>query len=270
MGGLALREDAVEPLLPTKPDPGGKGPPYCVVWRLHRNVAFDEPPVRCEMIFFTTFVTLTQHQHEGTERRRGSPARVEGNTIRLPIGTEVQVGTYVEYRPPNDKPRMMVVIDVIHPSMPGVSAVDDHIEVTCVPIGRVAIPEVTMPVLHPTMSTTLALVEDGRLSDAVLEALRLVEERVQSLTESDSSGHTLMESVFDTTPPQLDVTTTTGPAAEAERDGFRFLFIGAMLGLQEPYRTARTVATTLDETLEYLAVASMLMRRLDRAENRLD
>jgi uncharacterized protein (TIGR02391 family) len=106
------------------------------------------------------------------------------------------------------------------------------------------------------------------MSEAVFEALRLVEERVQSLTASDDSGRTLMESVFGTTPPQLDITTATGQAAEDEREGFRLLFIGAILGLGSPHGAGKAVPATVDETLEYLAVASMLMRRLDRAESR--
>ena len=219
------------------------------------------------MIFFTTFVILIRRQLEGTERRWGSPARVEGNTLRLPIGTDVRIGDYVEHRPPNDEPRMMAVIDVIHPYMPGANSIDDHIEVTCVDSKRVMIPAVGAPALHPTMSAALALVRDGRMSDAVLEALRLVEERVRSLTARDDSGHTLMEAVFGTRPPQLDITTATGQAAEDEREGFRHLFAGAMLGLRSSHGAGRAVPATLDETLEYLAVASMLMRRLDRAES---
>ncbi|MGH3925815.1 MAG: TIGR02391 family protein, partial [Pseudonocardiaceae bacterium] len=96
-------------------------------------------------------------------------------------------------------------------------------------------------------------------------ALRLVEERVRSLTASNDSGHTLMESVFSARPPQLDITTTTGKAADDEREGFRLLFIGAMLALRS-LRGASIVP--LGETLEYLAVVSMLMRRLDLAESR--
>lgn len=216
------------------------------------------------MIFFTTFVTLVRRQLEGTERRLGSPARVEGSTLRLPLGTDVQIDDYVEHRPPNDEPRMMTVIDVIHPYMRGTSSVDDHIEVTCVPSGRATIPEVTTPALHPMMSTALALLEGGRMSEAVLEALRLVEERVRFLMARDDSGHTLMDSVFDARPPQLDITTTTDLPAGGERENCRLVFVGTMLGLREPHST-----DTVDETLEYLALASMLMRRLDRAESRL-
>ena len=228
-----------------------------------------QPWLRGKMIFFTTFVTLIRRQLEGTERRLGSPARVEGTTLRLPIGTDVQIGDYVEHCPPHNQRRTMTVIDVIHPHMPAARAVDDHIEVTCVPRERVPIPEVTTPSLHPMMSAPLALMKDGRMSEAAFEALRLVKERVRSLTASDDSGDTPMESMFGARPPQLDSTATTGPAAEEEFEGFRLLFIGAMLGLPDPHSTVRAVPATVDETLEYLAVASMLMRRLDRAEERL-
>ncbi|MGH4008931.1 MAG: TIGR02391 family protein [Pseudonocardiaceae bacterium] len=225
------------------------------------------------MIFFTTFVTLIRRQLEGTERRLGSPARVADNTLLLPMGTDVQRGDYVEHHPPNDEPRMMAVIDVIHPHMPGATVVNDHIEVTCVPIERVSFQQFKYPALHPTMSSALALVDDGRMAEAVIEALRLVEERVRFLTGSEGSGHPLMESVFGARPPQLDITTTTGPAAEDEREGFRLLFIGAVLALRDPplgdpHNTGIVDAATLNETFEYLAVTSMLMRRLDHAESR--
>jgi uncharacterized protein (TIGR02391 family) len=218
------------------------------------------------MIFFTTFVTLIRRQQEGTERRLGSPAQVAGNTIRLPIGAEVQVGDYIEYCLASDELRMMAVIDVIHPHMPGANIIDDHVEVTCVPSERVMVPDLTASALHSTMSGAVALVESGRIPEAISEAMRLVEERVQSLAASDYSGHALMESVFGAKPPQLDITTTTGQAAEDEREGFRLLFMGAMLVL---HSADRAVPAALDETLEYLAMASMLMRRLDRAESRL-
>ncbi len=125
------------------------------------------------------------------------------------------------------------------------------------------------PTLHPAMSAAVSLLEDGRMAEAVCEALRLVEERVASLAPSEDSGHVLMESVFGSSPPKLDITTTGGQAAVDEREGFQHLFVGAMLGLRRPHAAGAAVPDGLDETLEYLAVASMLMRRLDRAASRL-
>lgn len=160
----------------------------------------------------------------------------------------------------------MVVIDVAHPHRAGAN---DHIEVTCVPTGRVVVPDYPAPTLHSSMSVAVALVAEGRMSEAVSEAMRLVERRVRSLTASDESGPTLMDSVFGARPPQLDITTATGTAAEDERESFRLLFIGAMLGLRYSQRAGIGADTTAYETMEYLAFASMLMRRLDRAESRL-
>jgi uncharacterized protein (TIGR02391 family) len=222
-----------------------------------------------KIIFFTTYVTIIRRSQEAAEKRRGSPARVEGNTIRLPIGTDVHTGDYLEHRLPNHELRMMTVIDVIHPYMPGATNGDNHIEVTCVLSERAAIPQVMVPALHATISVAVALAEERRMPEAVFEAFRLVEERVRSLTASDDSGRALMESAFGARPPQLDITTTTGEAIAGEREGFRLLFIGAMLALGEPHCAGGAVPTALDETMEYLAVASMLMRRLDRAESRL-
>jgi uncharacterized protein (TIGR02391 family) len=107
------------------------------------------------------------------------------------------------------------------------------------------------------------------MSEAVFEALRLVDERVRSLTISDDSVRALMESVFGAKPPQLDITTTTGKAVPDELEGFQLSFIGAMLVLGDTHGAGIALPASLDETMEYLAVASMLMRRLDRAESGL-
>jgi uncharacterized protein (TIGR02391 family) len=217
------------------------------------------------MIFFTTYVTVIRRSQEWTETRRGSPARVEGTTVRLPIGTDVQAGDHLEHVPANDEIRRMLVIDVVSPYMLGASEDDDHIELTCVPATRMTFPSFVAPALHPAMSVPVKLAEDGRTSEAVTEAFRLVEDRVRALTGSHSTGRTLMESVFGTKPPKLDVATAVGPAAREEREGFRMLFLGAMLGVRSSSMAAGGVPATLEETLEYLSLASMLIRRLDRA-----
>lgn len=222
------------------------------------------------MIFFTTHVTIFRRNHERTESGRGTPARVEGSTIRLPAGTDVQVGDLLEHRPSGDEPQRMVVIDAVHPYMLSASMDDDHIELTCAPLERVQVSRAMAPGLHPAMSGAVSLLAHGRTVEAICEALRLVEERVGSLVLSEDSGHVLMESVFGSTPPKLNITTATGGRAAAdERAGFRHLFVGAMLGLRRPHAAGAAAPAGFDEAMEYLAVASMLMRRLDRAASRL-
>lgn len=221
-----------------------------------------------KIIFFTSYVTITRRDQEGIQKRWGSPAGVEDDTIRLPISTDVQEGDYLEYRLLNDELERMRVIDVVHPHMPSANSMSDHIEVICIPSERVSIPKIMAPGLHPAMSVALALMENGRMSEAVAEALQLIQERVRALTASEDSGRTLFEFVFDASQPQLDVTTTTGASAEDEQEGFRLLFLGAILGLGSLYESNKDGPSTLEETFEYLALASMLMRRLDCAESR--
>jgi uncharacterized protein (TIGR02391 family) len=222
-----------------------------------------------KMIFFTTYVTVIRRSQEWTETRRGTPARVEGATVRLPISTDVQAGDYLEQLLTNDEVRRMLVIDVISPYMPGANEDDDHLQVTCAPVERMTFRPFVAPILHPSISVPVKLAEDGRTSEAVTEAFRLVEDRVRALTGSEASGHALMQSVFGTRPPKLDVATAMGPAARDEREAFRLLFLGAMLGLRSFSMAAEGVSATLEETFEYLSLASMLIRRLDRAETRL-
>ncbi len=167
----------------------------------------DAVQVGGEMIFFTTHVTvIRRHQEQAdrgwADRGWGTPARVEGSTVRLPAGTDIQVGDFVEHRAPNDELHRMVVIDAVYPYMLGASKGDDQIELTCAPLERVQASRVVT--LHPAMSAAASLLEDGRMTEAVREALRLVEQRVESLAHSDDSGHELMESVFGSTDEAME------------------------------------------------------------------
>lgn len=126
-----------------------------------------------------------------------------------------------------------------------------------------------MPGLHPQVSAAAgALLEDGHLSQAVFEAFKAVEARVQQLTDRAESGHALMASAFDEKGPLLDIASTTGRNAKDEQTGFRFLFMGAITGVRNPRGHGETPVDSRDEALECLTLASLLMRRLDLAEKK--
>lgn len=130
--------------------------------------------------------------------------------------------------------------------------------------------KVTIDGMHEAVSVAAgALFEDGHYSSAVFDALKAVEERVKQLSGADQSGKKLMAQVFGGATPKLDVTTTTGQNAVDEREGFAQLFMGAAQGIRNPRGHGTPIIDSLQEALEYLAVASMLMRRLDRAEKQL-
>jgi uncharacterized protein (TIGR02391 family) len=60
-----------------------------------------------------------------------------------------------------------------------------------------------------------------------------------------------------------------GRNGQDEREGFKFLFAGAILGLRNPRGHGPQRDDDPEEAMEYLALASLLMRRLDDAEGTL-
>ncbi|MCA1676195.1 MAG: TIGR02391 family protein, partial [Actinobacteria bacterium] len=94
------------------------------------------------------------------------------------------------------------------------------------------------------------------------------EERVTRFSKVEQSGTKLMAHVFGGTTPHLEVTTTTGQNADDEHEGFALLFMGGSQALKNS-RGHGTPIADQPEALEYLALASLLMRRLDIAEDRL-
>ena len=55
---------------------------------------------------------------------------------------------------------------------------------------------------------------------------------------------------------------------EDEREGYKFLFMGVAQGLRNPRGHGGKLQTDEQEAMEMLALASFLMRALDRAEKR--
>lgn len=120
--------------------------------------------------------------------------------------------------------------------------------------------------LHPSVvHTASSLFKSGHYFQAEFEAFKSLETRVRELAGTDKSGVDLMSEAFRPTNPQIDTATETGRSGTAQREGFLALFRGAMLAVRDP--RAHTPAQELDprDTLEYLAFASLLHRRLDVA-----
>ena len=110
------------------------------------------------------------------------------------------------------------------------------------------------------------LYADGHYASAIFEAFKAVEERVRGLTDLELIGVNLMNHAFAGDPPQLTLNALDGHVARDEQRGFHQIFAGAMQGIRN--EKAHTVVDQHDpaRTLDYLGLASLLMRRLDDAE----
>lgn len=124
----------------------------------------------------------------------------------------------------------------------------------------------TLEGLHPEIIAAAgALFSDGHYSAAIFEAFKAVEVRVRKQSGIDASGRDLMAKALGGDSPPISVASTSGRSGQDEQEGFKFIFMGTMQGIRNPKGHELIQQTEPEPTLEYLAFASLLMRRLDDA-----
>jgi uncharacterized protein (TIGR02391 family) len=184
----------------------------------------------------------------------------------LPIDSDVEEGDLIEKPLPTGKTKTYRVTLATYYDAPGIPSQMQHVEAVIEPVATrpaVSSRRVQLPGMHPTISKVAGtLFADRHFDKAVLAAFQAVEHEVQQRTQLSESGVFLMHKAFNGTPPLIDVTRHTGRNAQDEQEGFRFLFAGAMQALRNPRAHGSAVPDSEEEALEYLALASALMRRL--------
>ena len=78
-----------------------------------------------------------------------------------------------------------------------------------------------------------------------------------------------MAKAFDQDKPLLALNDGLSTSDRDEQEGFKLLFMGAMQGVRNPKAHDLFDQLAEEPALDYLAFASLLMRRLDDAEERL-
>lgn len=127
-------------------------------------------------------------------------------------------------------------------------------------------PSLRVAALHPALLTTATpLFNNAHYAAAVFEAFKAVEVRVRELSGVDESGRKLMQQAFGGKEPAIDISIEAGRAGEDEQEGFMLIFMGVMQGIRNPKAHLVVHQEDQQRALEYLAVASILLRRLDDA-----
>jgi uncharacterized protein (TIGR02391 family) len=111
------------------------------------------------------------------------------------------------------------------------------------------------------------LFDDGHYAEATFAALKYLDQTVQRLSALSKSGEGLMMEAFKEDGPKIQLTPCVTTTERDEQKGYRFLFAGAAVGLRNPRGHEAVVADDLETCLSHLSFATMLLRRLDRAEN---
>jgi uncharacterized protein (TIGR02391 family) len=120
--------------------------------------------------------------------------------------------------------------------------------------------------LHSALPSIVRdLFDDGHYSQATFEAFKYVDKQVAKLSNSGDSGFKLMMNVFAEASPVLKLNGCQSISERDEQKGFQFLFAGSVLAIRNPRGHEYAVRDAPDECLDHLAMASILLRRLQAA-----
>jgi uncharacterized protein (TIGR02391 family) len=121
--------------------------------------------------------------------------------------------------------------------------------------------------IHPDLPAKVRrLFDDGHWEQSIFEAFKFIEKEVKRISGvRGKTGYGLMMDAFNENGPKVQL---NGLATESEIDeqkGFKFIFTGAAAGIRNPRGHEVDIGDTPDEAMDYLALASLLLRRLDTA-----
>ena len=121
--------------------------------------------------------------------------------------------------------------------------------------------------IHPDLPMKVRqLYDDGHFTEATFAAFKFLESEVKHISKTrGKTGFALMMDVFNETKPTLRINNLATDSEEDEQRGYRHMFAGAIAGIRNPRGHAADVTDTPDQCLDYLSLASLLLRRLDDA-----
>jgi uncharacterized protein (TIGR02391 family) len=122
---------------------------------------------------------------------------------------------------------------------------------------------------HPRIIETAGdLYTGGHYSQAIFEAFKSVSNEVKRRTGQASDGQQLIATAFGGDDPPLEINSLNSTSDVDEQAGFKLISMGAMTGIRNPKAHDNIQNTDAGRPLEYLALASLLMKRVDKARLR--
>ena len=107
------------------------------------------------------------------------------------------------------------------------------------------------------------LFDDGHFSQAVFEAFKLVDKDVEKTLGLSETGRSLMMQAFNEKKPAIKLTNLSTNTEINVQEGFKFLYAGAITGIRNPRGHEVGHKDKIEDCLDYLVLASLLLRRLD-------
>ncbi len=118
--------------------------------------------------------------------------------------------------------------------------------------------------LHKSViSVSKKLFYDGHYSQAIFEACKSLNKKVQELSSLSLDGKQLMLSAFSVGNPKLKFNQLQNQSDKDEQEGFMHIFAGLMQGIRNPKGHEIVSLKDPHRALEYLGFISLLFRKLD-------
>jgi uncharacterized protein (TIGR02391 family) len=119
--------------------------------------------------------------------------------------------------------------------------------------------------LHPDIMRVAAkLFMDGHYAESIFEAYKALEVAVRTKSRvQDLDGQKLMAKAFGGERPLLALNQRKNKSDRDEQDGFMHIYMGVMTGIRNPKAHEIIEQEDVNKTIEYLAMASLLMRRIE-------
>lgn len=119
--------------------------------------------------------------------------------------------------------------------------------------------------IHPDLPGKVRhLFDDGHWEQSVFEAFKYIEHEVKRISGlRGKTGYSLMMDAFNENNAKVQLNPLVTDSEIDEQRGYRSIFAGAAAGIRNPRGHEVDLGDTLDEALDYLALASLLLRRLD-------
>jgi uncharacterized protein (TIGR02391 family) len=126
--------------------------------------------------------------------------------------------------------------------------------------------------LHPTVrEASETLFENGHTAQAIFEAFKRVELEARARAPAslrDRPARDLMAAVLDERDPALRLNPGRTQSDRDEQEGFKLIYMGAMQGIRNPKAHDAVPDLPPELAYEFLAMASLLLRRLDEGTAR--
>jgi uncharacterized protein (TIGR02391 family) len=110
-----------------------------------------------------------------------------------------------------------------------------------------------------------SLFDNGHYAQATFEAYKFIDKEVQRQSSLTESGFALMMKAFAAESPLVQLTPLSTTSQKDEQKGYQFLFAGSVLAIRNPRGHEYGVVDSIDECLDHLNLASMLLRRLEES-----